>query len=99
MVKVNEEEDKWQLDEEEKQILADYEAGLFVPVPNMEQEKERHRQIARNTLLKNKNISLRISEAHITKLKEKAAKAGLPYQTIISTLIHQYLDGRIKIEL
>ena len=96
---MRDEEDKWQLDEEEKQILADYEAGLYVPVPHMEQEIERHRQIARNTLLKNKNISIRISETNINRLKEKATKAGLPYQTIISTLIHQYVEGKIKIEL
>lgn len=89
----------WQLDEEEKEILQAYEEGKLERVPNAENKREEIVEAARNTLLKNKNISLRISEAHIAKLKEKAAKAGLPYQTIISALIHQYLDGRIKIEL
>ncbi len=86
-------------DEEEREFMEDYEAGHYVPVPHMEEEIERHMQIAQNTIRKNKNVNIRLSEGNIMKLKQKALETGLPYQTIISTLIHQYVEGKIKMEI
>ena len=89
----------WQLDEEEKQILKDYGDGNYVPVENEAEKIKEAVQAARNTIRKNKNINIRLSEGNIIKLKQKAAEVGLPYQTIISTLIYQYVEGKIKITL
>ena len=46
-----------------------------------------------------KPISLRISERDLKLLKRKSLETGIPYQTIISALIRQYVDGKIKLEL
>lgn len=90
--------EKYKLDAEEKQILKDVEAGKFVSVPNVKQEIARIQRIAR-AQFKTKNINLRLSEKDVNALKEKAAANSLPYQTLVATLIRQYLSGKFKIIL
>lgn len=88
----------YKLDKEERQILRDVEAGKFVSVPNVKQEIARIQKIAR-AQFKTKNINLRLSEKDVIALKEKAAANSLPYQTLVATLIRQYLSGKFKIIL
>ncbi len=57
--------------------------------PATPQEKEEWAAIARNTLAKNKTITVRLSERTLLRLKAKAAREGLPYQTFIASLIHK----------
>ena len=82
----------YELDQEEKQILEDFEKGEFVSVPNFEQEKKRLQSIARNTLNKMKNINIRLSERDLHKIKTKAAESGLPYQTLVSSILHRFAN-------
>lgn len=82
----------YQLDPEEEQILKDFEDGKYVRVKNFEQEKKRLQEIARNTLNKTKNINLRLSEKVVAKLKAKAAKVGIPYQTLASSVLHRFAN-------
>lgn len=77
------------LDGEEEQILKDFEAGKYVRVENFEQEKKRLQEIAKNTLNKTKNINIRLSEGDLHKLKAKAAREGIPYQTLASSILHK----------
>ena len=77
------------LDEEEEQILKDVENGKYVKVKNFEQEKRRLQEIARNTLNKTRNINIRLSERDVHKLKARAIKQGIPYQTLASSILHQ----------
>lgn len=77
------------LDEEEEQILKDVEDGKYVKVANFEQEKRRLQEIARNTLNKTRNINIRLSERDVHKLKVRAIKQGIPYQTLASSILHQ----------
>ena len=44
---------------------------------------------------KNKAISLRIAEYDLEKLKEKAANDGIPYQTLINTVLHKYITNQL----
>lgn len=87
------------LDEEEKELMEDIEKGETEPVKNMQQEIAKAQEMAKNTLalLKNKNINIRISGNDIYKIKTKAAEAGLPYQTLIASILHQYANEKIKI--
>ena len=89
----------YKLDPEEKQILKDYEDGKYVSVDNLDEEIARAREAARNTLLKTKNINIRLPYKDIQKLKAKAAENNLPYQTLISMLLRQYTNGDISITL
>ena len=50
------------------------------------------------TVQKNKNINIRLSSKDLLKLKTKSIEKRIPYQTIISSLVHQYTEGKIKID-
>ena len=80
------------LDKEEKQILKDFEEGKYIRVKDFEQEKKRLQEIARNTLKKTKNINLRLSEKDLHKIKVKAAEDGIPYQTLVSSVLHRFAN-------
>lgn len=80
----------YDLDEEEAQILADFNAGLFKPVKNQTEMREKLKLAARNTLAKTKNINLRLSGKVLIKLKAKAASFGIPYQTMASSVLHRF---------
>ena len=80
----------YELTKEEQEILDAVEKGKFVSVPNFEEEKKRFREIARNTLNKTKNINIRLSERDLSRLKRKAAEEGIPYQTLVSSILHKY---------
>lgn len=77
------------LSTEEKRILAGIEAGEFKSVPRIKQEISRYSEIAKNTLAKNKTISIRISGVDLMKIKAKAVQEGMPYQTLISASLHK----------
>jgi len=63
--------------------------GGYKSVPNLEAEKQRLAAIGRHTLVKNKAITIRISERNLVHLKAKAAQEGVPYQTFVSSLIQK----------
>ena len=48
-----------------------------------------------NTANKTKNINIRISAHDIDKVKQKSAEEGIPYQTLISSIIHKYISGKL----
>jgi len=93
--------DNVDLDPYEQEIEDSLEKGDWVPVKNQAKAKKEAVLAAKNTLkqLKNKNINLRLSSADLAKVKQKAARKGIPYQTLISSLIHQYVTGDIKANL
>ena len=79
----------YELDKEEEQILKDFESGHFTPVPNEKKEIARLAAIAKHSLSKTKTVNIRMSEKDLFKLKEKAVREGLPYQTLISSVLHK----------
>ncbi|MEK7125482.1 MAG: CopG family antitoxin [Patescibacteria group bacterium] len=86
----------FELDDEEKELETAIAVGEFESVPNLEQEKKRYQEIARATLQKRRNINIRISERDLQALKARAAAKGLPYQTLVSSVLHQYSNGKVK---
>jgi len=82
---------------EENQILDSLEAGEWNSVANLKDELAKAKTAARATTAKNKNINIRVSEADIVKLKAKSVEVGIPYQTIVSALIHSYTTGKISL--
>lgn len=82
----------YQLDPEEEEILKAFEEGKLTRVDNFEEEKKLLEEAARNTSKKTKNINIRLSERDLHKLKVKAAKQGIPYQTLAASILHQYAD-------
>jgi predicted DNA binding CopG/RHH family protein len=80
------------LNEYESEILEAFESGKLKPVEPTEDFKA----IARNTMRKNKKINIRISENDLTALQRKAARDGIPYQTLIGSVLHRFASGFLK---
>ena len=81
------------LDDEEKDILESYERGEWIPVKNPKQEIKKLQQYAKNTLQKDKRINIRMSSKDLDQVQVIAAQEGIPYQTLISSVIHKYVSG------
>jgi len=82
---------KLNLTKEEKKILKDIDSGVFKSVTDLSKAKNKYATIAQNTLKKNKSITIRLAERDIQKVKTKAAEEGMPYQTLITSIIHKYI--------
>jgi len=78
----------YNLNKEEQKILADFEADKFVEVKT---DPDKYQQYATATLNKSKNINIRLSEKVLLKLKAKAIDTGIPYQTLASSILHQFV--------
>lgn len=81
------------LDTEEKDILESYERGEWRTVKNQKQEIIKLREYAKNTLKKDKRINIRMSSKDLDQVQVIAAQEGIPYQTLISSIIHKYVSG------
>ena len=83
------------LNAEEREILEQFERGTLRSVPNVEREIEVARQVARNTFNKTRRVNLRMTERDFNLAHAKAREEGIPYQTLLSSVIHKYLSGRL----
>ena len=84
---------KYKLDAEEKAILEAFEKGELKPSPDFDEKKEMYIQMAKNTLKKlkkDKVITLRINSQDLEKIQKKAEMEGIPYQTMLGSIIHKY---------
>ena len=80
------------IDEEEKNLIAAYDAGEFKPIKNQNAARKTAVQAARRYLRKDARINIRLSTSDLEMLKRRAAEEGLPYQTLISSVIHKYVS-------
>jgi predicted DNA binding CopG/RHH family protein len=85
----------YKLDKEEQELLESIESGEWQSVDNLEDEIKKHREIAKNTLKKDKRINIRLSSNDLQMLKTTAVELGMPYQTLVSSVLHQYVTGRL----
>lgn len=83
------------LDKEEKDILHSYERGEWETVPNLKEEMEFAKKAAANSLRKDARINIRISSVDLEYLKQKAVYEGMPYQTLIASVLHKYAAGHL----
>jgi predicted DNA binding CopG/RHH family protein len=86
---------KQKLTAEEKAILTAFESGQLRSVPKVHTEKKSIQNIAKAHGIKNRRISLRMTEWDFTRIQEEALKEGLPYQSLLSSIIHKYLTGQL----
>ena len=83
------------LDQEEKDLMESVERGEWQPVKNITEEKEKAMLAARNSLKKDKRINLRLTQKDYYQIQIKAIEEGIPYQTLISSLVHKYINGSL----
>ena len=88
------------LDEYEKELLKAVDnTDNFEQVDNFEDDLFEAKLAAKNFLSKTKNVNIRIAQHDMLMLKRKSAKANIPYQTILSSLVRQYAEGKININI
>jgi len=80
-------------DKEEKDILDAYENGKMKPSTPSKKEIERIKAIAKNTFRKDRRITIRLYDHDYKGIQKKAMEMGIPYQTLISGIIHRYIEG------
>lgn len=81
------------LNKEERAILRSVEKGDWKSVPNLKEKIAYYQKVARKTMRKNKTINFRISSIDLEGIRQRAFEEGIPYQTLISSIIHKYLIG------
>ena len=83
------------IDQEEKDLMALVESDEFQPVRDIDKEKNIAFLAARSTLKKDKRINLRLSQKDYYQIQIRAIEEGIPYQSLISSLVHKYLNGSL----
>lgn len=81
------------LQPEELELLASYENEEWESVKGVREQIAQYRTIARATLSKNRRINIRISERDLLALQKRALREGIPYQTLIASILHKYING------
>lgn len=80
-------------EEEEKKIVEAYESGKMKLSTPTKKELEKIQAIAKNTFKKDKRITIRLYDHDYKGIQKKALEMGIPYQTLISGIIHRYVEG------
>ena len=80
-------------DKYERELLDLEEKGLIVAQPPAKEEKQRLMEAARNTLNKDRRINIRISSRDLAQLQRQANRYGMPYQTLVTSILHRYISG------
>jgi predicted DNA binding CopG/RHH family protein len=84
------------LSKEEKDLMDSVERGEWKRFSNFEKEKKKAILAARETLKKNKRVNIRISQVDLEYLQKRAFEEGIPYQTLMSSVLHKFAHGRLK---
>jgi len=84
-------------DQEELEILEALNNDQLKRSINADEEIALAKKAAKEYLCKSKNITLRLNMMDLKGVKAKSKELGIPYQTIIGALVHQYVDGKVKL--
>lgn len=79
----------------EEEILASFEQDEWRSIPNAKKEITRYTGYARTALSKDRRVNVRLSSRDLEELQARAAEEGMPYQTLLSSVLHKYVTGRL----
>lgn len=85
------------LDKEERGITQSYERGEWESIKNFQSRKEQHQEYAKATFRKDRRVNIRISSKDLESVQIIALEEGLPYQTLIASIIHKYVSGQLHL--
>jgi predicted DNA binding CopG/RHH family protein len=81
------------LQQDELELLASYENEEWKSVKKINEQKGQYQTYARATFRKDKRVNIRISEKDLLDLQKRAIRQGIPYQTLISSVLHKYISS------
>jgi predicted DNA binding CopG/RHH family protein len=85
-----------ELDEEESAILEAYRSGTLKRTRGAAATQKRHRAYAAAMTRKDARINIRLSTKDLRGLQKRALAEGIPYQTLIASVLHKYIEGRLR---
>jgi len=80
----------------EKVLMNSIENDEWVSVKNKIKMINKLKDTARNTMIKDQRMNVRISKRDLVHLKAKALEEGIPYQTLVTSIIHKYINGNFR---
>ena len=83
------------IDAYEQEVLAAFETGLLKSVAT-KAEIAQLKAAARATAIKDRRVNIRLSSGDLQDLQARALQEGMPYQTLIASILHKYVTGRLK---
>lgn len=83
------------LDRRERELLESFDRDEWKSIARLQRERKRYRDYARATLRKDRRVNIRISTKDLEAIQEHAIEEGIPYQTLIASLLHKYVSGRL----
>lgn len=84
------------LDRYEREILGAYEKGALVSARPTKAQLTALRDAARATFIKDRRVNIRLSAAVLMDIQARAYEEGVPYQTLIASVLHKYVSGRLQ---
>ncbi len=87
---------KVKTDSIEKKLMRSIEAGQWTSVKDLKTYKKHLRLSAVKTMLKDRRMNIRIAKRDLDMLKAKALEHGIPYQTLVSSILHKFVTGKLK---
>jgi len=81
---------------EEKGLLESIEKDEWKSAKNKNQLITELKETATNTMLKDQRMNIRIGKRDLDGIKERALEEGIPYQTLVASIIHKYVNGKLK---
>lgn len=83
------------IDDYELEILNAYDKGRLKSVAT-KAELAKFRAAARATAIKDRRVNIRLSSGDLSDIQVKALEEGVPYQTLIASVLHKYVTGRLS---
>lgn len=83
------------IDDFEKDILGAYEKGELISTKPSKKEREKFKVAAKTTFLKDRRVNIRLSSPDLMDIQARALEDGVPYQTLIASVLHKYVSGRL----
>ena len=93
---LGEESDDMKIDADEKELLESVERGEWKSAGGGKRERTRYSRYAKATFRKDRRLNIRLSSKDLEAIQKRALAEGLPYQTLIASLLHKYASGRLK---
>ncbi len=84
------------LDQEEKEILEAFESGKVNRSKNAAETQQRHKEYAKAMFQKDARINIRLPSKDLRGLQKRALSEGIPYQTLVASVLHKYVEGRLR---
>ena len=84
------------LDREEKEVLDAFESGSLRRAKKAAKRIEQHQAYAEAALRKDARINIRLSSRDLRSLQKRALAEGIPYQTLVASILHKYVEGRLR---